>query len=405
MFEYLFGTAGFMPHGVCLLWRPDIVVMHLGADILIFLAYATITLAIHRFVARRPEFRRHPIAWLSMAFIGGCGIAHLFGAVSLWWPAYGAQGMLKVAVALVSVAAAVAIWRAVPALANYPTLSEIEARRVAEMRLRAHEVELTEALEDLKVANETKANFLAAMSHDLRTPLNAILGFSGALTMGIFGALANARQTAYVEHIRSSGQQLLTLIDDLLDLSGVENRKRPLARTPIRACGFLEEIVEQFEVSSASQNRAVQVDLRCSVDTIFTSESSFRRILNNLLANAAKYGRGSGTISVELYESEDWVELVVTDDGPGFPVDNIDGMRAPFTRERATNDGIGIGLAIVDALMQRHGGEMILANTLRRGARITLRFPPAPPEYTLQSSFQLDSPVQPQRATFLGSVA
>ena len=87
--EYLFGTAGFMPHGYCLLWRPDIVGMHVGADMLIFVAYSVIAFCLHLFVKRRPEFRYSTMVLLSAAFIGGCGITHLFAAVSLWWPAYG----------------------------------------------------------------------------------------------------------------------------------------------------------------------------------------------------------------------------------------------------------------------------------------------------------------------------
>ncbi len=405
MLDYLFGTAGFMPHGMCLLWRPDIITMQVGADILTFLAYTAIAIALHRFIALRPEFRFHRVAWLSIAFVSGCGVVHLFGAISLWWPAYGGQAILKIIVAMISIAAAVMIWRTVPSLASYPTLSEIEARRAAEMRLREREADLSHALENLKVANETKANFLAAMSHDLRTPLNAILGFSDALKLGIFGALANAKQSAYVDHIRSSGQQLLTLIDDLLDLSGIENTKQLLDLSPLHAPSLLEEIVEQFEVSSASQNRAIKVDLECSVDTIFANEVSFRRMVNNLLANAAKYGGNGGSVSVSIREVGEGIELVVIDDGPGFPADNIEGMRAPFTRERTSNDGIGIGLTIVDTLMKKHGGGMALSNEPGRGARVALNFPPSPSDFVRQISLQLDSPLQPRRAAFLWSVA
>ena len=375
MFEYLFGTAGFMPHGMCLLWRPDIVAMHVGADVLTFLAYSAIAFSIHRFLNYRPEFRYNRVALLSAAFVGGCGIMHLFSAVSLWWPAYGLQAILKTMVALISVAAAVAIWRLVPAMGSYPTPPEIEARQEAEIRLREREVELSDALDRVQAANRAKANFLAAMSHDLRTPLNAIIGFSDTLKLEIFGTLANAKQTEYVEHIRSSGAQLLTLIDDLLDLSGIEGGTRAIRPESLAAPALLEEIVSQFEVSSASQNRRVNVGFTCSADHLFADEAGFRRILNNLLANSAKYGRLNGTIWVDVVICGSEIVLTVSDDGPGFPADKIDAMRAPFTREKASDDGIGIGLAIVDRLVELHGGSMTLANAPEGGARVTVHLP------------------------------
>lgn len=378
MLEYLFGTAGFMPHGMCLLWRPDIVVMHVGADVLIFLAYSAIALSIHRFLNYRPEFRHNRAAMLSAAFVGGCGIAHLFGAVSLWWPAYGAQAMLKVAVALISVAAAVSIWRIIPTLGAYPTPTEIDESHETEMRLREREAELRDALQQLRNADKAKANFFAAMSHDLRTPLNAIIGFSEALKMEIFGKLANAKQAEYIDHIRSSGGQLLTLISDLLELSGLEGGKRTVEAEAIPVRPLLQDILRQFEMSSAAQNRRVRVDLACDVETVFADRASFPRILNNLLANSAKYGGEDGTISVTVARGEGGIELTVVDDGPGFPAGRIDAMRAPFTREHSSDDGIGIGLAIVDTLMQQHGGAMTLANAEGRGARITLHFPHPP---------------------------
>jgi len=378
MLDYLFGTAGFMPHGMCLLWRPDIVAMHVGADVLTFLAYSVIALSIRRFLTYRPEFRYNRAALLSAAFVGGCGVTHLFSAVSLWWPAYGAQAMMKVTVAMISVAAAVAIWRIIPTLGAYPTPPEIEARRETEERLRDREAELRDALLMLQNADKAKASFFAAMSHDLRTPLNAILGFSEALKLEIFGRLANPKQAEYIEHIRSSGAQLLTLISDLLDLSGIESGARTIKRETVPARPLLEEILRQFEVSSASQKRRVRIALTCTTDSLYTDEASFPRIINNLLANSAKYGSEDGTITVKVAQNRSGTTLTVSDDGPGFPTGKIDAMRAPFMREKSTDDGIGIGLAIVDRLMDLHGGAMTLDNVPGGGARVALRFPAAP---------------------------
>jgi len=245
-------------------------------------------------------------------------------------------------------------------------------------RPRIREAELREALQQLRNADKAKANFFAAMSHDLRTPLNAIIGFSEALKLEVFGKLGNAKQTEYVEHIRSSGGQLLTLISDLLELSGLEGGKRAVEAEAVPAQPVLREILRQFEMSSAAQNRRVRVELDCRVDSVFADKASFPRILNNLLANSAKYGGDGGIISVTVARGKGGTDLTVVDDGPGFPTGRVDAMRAPFTREHSSDDGIGIGLAIVDTLMHQHGGAMTLSNAEGRGARITLHFPHAP---------------------------
>jgi len=373
--EYLFGTAGFMPHGYCLLWRPDIVGMHVGADMLIFVAYSVIAFCLHLFVKRRPEFRYSTMVFLSAAFIGGCGITHLFAAVSLWWPAYGMQALLKLGVALISVAAAVQLWRSLPSLASYPSLSEIEARKVAENALKKSNEKLGNALSAAKSADTSKAAFLAAMSHDLRTPLNAILGFGEALAMGISGKLANAKQSEYVDHIRGSAAHLLTLINDLLDLSGVEADQTSWNCKPITLSPLLQEIATRFEVSTAFAQRELSVKVECPETSICADEPALRRIFNNLLENSAKYAPRSTVIEIVAEQSKDYVAISVIDDGPGFPEGREESMRAPFSREKASDDGLGIGLAIVDALTRKHGGKLELSNEANRGAKVTVRLP------------------------------
>lgn len=375
MLEYLFGTVGFMPHGMCLLWRPDIVIMHVTADILIFASYLAIALCIHRFVRARPEFRYSRIALLSAAFVGGCGITHLFGAVSLWWPAYGAQAVLKIVVALISLAAAVAIWRGFPDLVKYPSFDEIEARRIAEQRLRTSETELKAALATAKSAEKTKVAFLAAMSHDLRTPLNAILGFGEALSMGIFGAMANAKQSEYVQHIRDSASHLRELIDDLLDLSSVEAEVKPLEREHLPVRNIMQDIARNFEVSASFIKRETRVVVSSETDHIFSEERVLRRIMHNLLSNSAKYAPDSSLIDVVVRRVHDCVEISVIDDGPGFPEGDADMMRAPFARGEPSDDGLGLGLSIVDTLVRQHGGVMKLSNESGRGAKVTITFP------------------------------
>lgn len=375
MLNYLFGTVGFMPHGYCLLWRPDIVAMHVASDVMIFAAYISIALCLNRFIKERPEFRYSRVTFLTAAFIGGCGVTHLFGAVSLWWPAYGAEAILKLIVAGISVIAAWEFWRLLPTLTQYPSFDEIEARRIAEAKLKRNETELKRALDQALTAEKTKAAFLAAMSHDLRTPLNAILGFGEVLSMKVFGAMANAKQSEYVEHIRESAAQLLALINDLLELSGVEADTKKRNIRELDAPQMLAAVAEQFEVSEGFKRRHIAVNVTADPAKIVADEHCLRRILNNLLSNSSKYAPNSSSIDIEARKLPGGTELSVTDDGPGFPRGREEEMRNPFQRETASDDGLGIGLAIVDALVRQHGWTMSLANTRNRGARVSIWMP------------------------------
>jgi len=232
-----------------------------------------------------------------------------------------------------------------------------------------------EKAREAEAANKVKSAFLASMSHDLRTPLNAILGFGETLSLGIFGAMANPKQLEYVNDIRESGTQLLQLINDLLDLSGIENNQPSVTLDYLPVRGILRDIAKQFEASASFKKRRIEVRIRSDADRIYSEEGVLHRILNNLLSNSEKYAPRCSLIDLDVRRTPGGVEISVIDDGPGFPEGREDTMRSPFMREKVSDDGLGIGLAIVDTLARQHGGEMRLSNERGRGAKVTVTFP------------------------------
>ncbi|MHA7776889.1 sensor histidine kinase [Roseibium sp. M-1] len=126
--SYLFGAASFMPHGYCLLWRPDLVAMHAISDGLIALAYVAIPLIILNFLRKRPDIQGNSrkIGYLFIAFILACAITHLTALLTLWWPVYGAQGLVKAATAIISVATALVVWKLQPKMLAIPSLKDLE---------------------------------------------------------------------------------------------------------------------------------------------------------------------------------------------------------------------------------------------------------------------------------------
>lgn len=141
--SYLFGAASFMPHGYCLLWRPDLVALHAISDGLIALAYIAIPVAILTFLRRRPDIRGNSrkIAYLFIAFILACALTHLTALATLWWPAYGAQGLIKLVTAAVSIATAIVVWQLLPKMLAIPSLGDLER---ANDLLQAENSELSE---------------------------------------------------------------------------------------------------------------------------------------------------------------------------------------------------------------------------------------------------------------------
>ncbi len=129
--DYLFGAASFMPHGYCLLWRPDLVVLHGASDAFIALAYFSIPAAILVFITKRKDFHYRYVAWLFIGFITLCGLTHLVGLITLWFPVYGFQGLVKAATAIISVTTAVLLWPFLPKLLALPSPDELKHKNQA----------------------------------------------------------------------------------------------------------------------------------------------------------------------------------------------------------------------------------------------------------------------------------
>jgi signal transduction histidine kinase len=216
------------------------------------------------------------------------------------------------------------------------------------------------------------------MSHELRTPLNAIIGFSEALTEEMFGAL-NDKQMEYARDIHGSGQHLLSLINDILDLSKIE-------------AGRLEPESSEFSVASAVTNATILVRERCQrqgvtlvtavdddVGDWYADERRFKQILVNLLSNAVKFTPGGGMIMVKARVVDDRLEVTVSDTGIGIAESDAAMIFEPFVQVgkdgTSKGEGTGLGLSLVRRLVQLHGGDVHVESRLGEGARFTFWLP------------------------------
>lgn len=238
------------------------------------------------------------------------------------------------------------------------------------------EAKVEERTRDLAVANQHKSDFLTAMSHELRTPLNAIIGFSDMLKRRMLGEL-NSKQAKYVDVINTSGRHLLSLINDILDLSKVEAGKMELDLAPFGVPEAVDNALSLVRDRADAKSIAVSVELDRHINSAIGDERKFRQILLNLLSNAVKFTPEGGAIFIAGTRLPDAIEISIRDTGIGIaPQDHaaifedfvqIDGAQRP--------DGTGLGLTLARKLVELHGGAIRVESALGQGAKFTFSLP------------------------------
>lgn len=240
--------------------------------------------------------------------------------------------------------------------------------------------ELSEAVIQSDFANRAKSEFLAIMSHDLRTPLNAIIGFSDAMRSKIFGPLGDARYEEYLGDIQRSGNILLGLINDILDLSKIEAGRYELKISTVALAPFLEGSSELASIQARENNVRLDVRVPDGFPDLRCDERSLMQIVNNLLSNAVKFSRKGGRVSVTARLTPDGsVEIAFSDQGIGMTSADIQEVLEPFSQADSSKarryEGTGLGLHICSKFMQLHGGSLKIDSEIRVGTTVTIQFP------------------------------
>ena len=256
-----------------------------------------------------------------------------------------------------------------------------ESNELLEQRVLARTIELSNAKEEAEIANRSKTEFLNNMSHELRTPLNAVIGFSDMMRKEILGPVGNAQYRSYADDIYDSGNYLMGIISDILDVSKIEAGKLNLDIDTV----CVGEAVEKC--CSMMRERAVDggVELQASPDLmpihLKVDERRFMQVVINLVANAIKFTPKGGQVSVSAARrSDEWLVILVADTGIGIPREKQIDVFNPFARVESSmireHEGVGLGLSIVKSLVEQHGGEITLKSEEGEGTTIAISFPP-----------------------------
>jgi signal transduction histidine kinase len=238
--------------------------------------------------------------------------------------------------------------------------------------------EIQEKSRQLEIANRHKSEFLANMSHELRTPLNAVIGFSEVLQQGMVGAL-NEKQGEYINYIHTSGSHLLSLINDILDLSKVEAGRMELDLAMFNVTAAIGNALTLVKERATRHGLTLESDIDVGIGDIQADERKFKQILLNLLSNAVKFTPEGGQVTVAARPVDDAVEVSVTDTGIGIAAQDCDAVFEEFRQvgdntERKA-EGTGLGLALTRKFIELHGGKIWLTSTLGKGSTFAFTLP------------------------------
>lgn len=428
MIAELLGSSGFMPHGYCFLWTPSLLWTYVVSDSLIGLSYYSIPFALFYFVRRRTDL---PFTWMFVLFglfIAACGSTHLSEVLDIWIPLYWLDASIKAVTAVVSVLTAVLLWPLLPKALALPSPRQLEAanrqlekeiserervqaelesannrleQRVAErtaelqrvndalrqqiaekmqareevMRLNAAlEQRVVERTEQLQAANRELEAFSYSVSHDLRAPLRAIAGFAGILRDD-YAEQLGAEGGRLLGVIQDNAQRMGSLISDLLALSRLG--RQPMQVAALDMDGLVREVYSEVAAGDPQARRA-----NLTVGSMPAGRgdaAQLRQVWANLLGNAVKFSakKESPEIQVGGYEAGNEFVYFVRDNGAGFDMRYYEKLFGVFQRLHRDEEfqGTGVGLAIVQRVVQRHDGRAWAESVPGEGATFYFSLP------------------------------
>jgi len=397
----LFSSGNFEPHGYCYLWNPGLVWLHVISDSLIAAAYFAIPVVLVLFIRRRPDL---PFSWMFVlfgVFIVACGSTHLMEVWNLWHGNYWVAGVIKAATAAASVPTAVLLARLMPEAVDLPSFSqwikanaalkaEILERKEAELNLRISEAsfreqaeeirklnsELSQKLVELGIVNRELESFSYSVSHDLRTPLRHIDGFARILKEEHAAELSQ-EGCRYIDRVVQAANHMGHLVDDLLNLARIGRKE--MVRQRVRLDELVREAMADLPPEISERQIEWKIEPLAEADC---DPGLVKLVLVNLLSNAVKFtkDRQPAVIEVATRDTEKGKAFVVRDNGVGFDPKYADKLFGVFQRLHREEDfaGTGIGLATVQRIVHRHGGEVWAESTPGKGAAFFFTLEPRP---------------------------
>ncbi|HEY9851829.1 MAG TPA: PAS domain S-box protein [Leptolyngbyaceae cyanobacterium] len=389
LLQNLLVASGFIAHGHCYLWKPELVSLHFISDLLIGLSYVAISGCLAYLVYKsRQDIPFHWMFLLFGTFITACGGTHFMDVWTLWTPLYWLSGEVKLMTAVASVTTALVLPTLIPQI-----LALVEAAKTSQQRKQQLEIanqELETLTQKLKEQDRLKSQFFANVSHELRTPLALILGPTENL---LASEELNQQQRYSLQVVRRNARTLLKQVNDLLDVAKLEAAQMTISYAEINIGQLVKIIAAHFEPLAEQREISFRVKTPEFLSAQVDSEK-LQRVFFNLLSNAFKFTPSGGNISLSVssetagensvVNGSPFATITVEDSGSGVAPEFREIIFEPFRQGEQAGDpsfgGTGLGLAIVKEFVELHGGTIAVGDSSWGGAIFTIQLPlVAPP--------------------------
>jgi signal transduction histidine kinase len=387
-FERLLDTSTLSPHGICLLWEPELIWLHVASDAVIALAYFSIPVALSIFVSKRRDVDFGWVFWAFALFITACGVTHVLSIITLWVPIYGIEGLIKAMTALGSIVTAIMIWPLLPKVLALPSPSQL---RVTELALAQEGLQRREAEDMLRHAQKMDAigQLTGGVAHDFNNLLTII---SGNLEMAdrslkAWGESSRERLTRAIANAASGAQRAAMLTQRLLAFA----RRQPLDPRVTNINQLIGGMADFFK-RSLGENIELEINGGAGLWQAELDPSQMEAAILNLVVNAkdAMSGRGKLTIETrntyldESYSQQnagvpvgEYVQISVSDTGHGMSRDTQEKAFDPFFTTKQPGQGTGLGLSQVYGFVKQSGGHVKIHSEVGKGTTVNVYLPRA----------------------------
>ena len=384
--ERLLDSSMFSPHGICLLWEPELIWLHVTADALIAAAYFSIPVALAILVSKRSEIAFGWIFWAFAVFITACGVTHVMSIITLWVPVYGIEGIVKALTALASLITAITLWPVLPKLLAIPSPSQLLEAKAALALEGKHRREAEEMLRQSQKM-EAIGQLTGGVAHDFNNLLTVILGNLdvAASSVQARGEATRQRLARVVDNAANAARRAKILTQRLLAFS----RRQPLDPKPTDVNRLLDGMSDFFQ-RTLGVNIELELVSAAGLWAVEVDRSQMESAILNLVVNAKDAMAGTGKVTIEtgnslvdeLYSKQNaqipvgqYVQIAVTDTGSGMPREIQEKAFDPFFTTKEPGQGTGLGLSQVYGFVRQSGGHVKIYSEEGQGTTIRILLP------------------------------
>jgi len=381
IFQRIFSTDGFMPHGMCYEWNPSVIRLNVLSDGIIALAYYSIPITLLYFVRKRKDLAFDWMFVCFATFIVACGTTHLMEIINIWHPVYWLSGTIKAITALISIVTAVLLIKLIPKAIALPSPeqlrvtnraleSEVGERTKALDKIEALNRDLVQQSSKLEASNKELETFSASVAHDFRAPLRVIIGYA-EMEMADHGEKLLASTIKTLEKVIVSAHRLNTMMSDLLAYHRVNRDELPLQKIDLDS--FVANLIKEDEFKGG------RFEVSSPLGTVLSNPVALNQILSNLIGNALKFvaKEVSPVIKITSKEEGGRITLFVRDNGVGIDDADRKNLFKLFYRGQHASSfpGTGLGLSTALKAADRVGAVLLLAASSPQGSCFSLSVP------------------------------